>query len=348
MHTKTFYQIILLILICLTNLKGQHNIYKTSAPAMSYTSLTEALQKQEQVFALNLSNQNLRQFPAEILQFPNLRYLNLSGNPITDIPSQIGNMPYLETLILPKEISPDLVLQSGHLPSISKTCADYVVQGKTTQAVIFFEKSLLQIDFKQHISMMQQKEKISLLLWGASLYNNSGNRQRSLAILQTALQTAQGLNMEKYALTSISDMLQNREATVSLKDSVNKLQKLAEGFQSQLNQEKKSKARAIYLIKDEQKNVERQIKNQELLKIELLKKDTKIQKIKSNQTNNILMLIGCCIGLLFWITYQNKLKLKKMQNKLNAYRNENTQQYKELLELNHKIKNIEAQDNKKA
>lgn len=61
----------------------------------TYQSLDEAEKNPEQVFKLDLSNQNLKVFPKEVLTFKNLHVLNLSGNMIEAIPEEISQLTYL-------------------------------------------------------------------------------------------------------------------------------------------------------------------------------------------------------------------------------------------------------------
>ncbi|AFU68376.1 Tol-like receptor protein with LRR domain [Psychroflexus torquis ATCC 700755] len=54
----------------------------------------------KKISKLDLSNQNLSQFPKEIFELKNLKKLNLSNNKIKSIPKEIESMKYLELLDL--------------------------------------------------------------------------------------------------------------------------------------------------------------------------------------------------------------------------------------------------------
>lgn len=65
-----------------------------------YNNLQEALQFPELVFNLDLSGQNLRSFPTQIFNFPNLAELDLSNNQFTTLPTEIGKMKKLSKIRL--------------------------------------------------------------------------------------------------------------------------------------------------------------------------------------------------------------------------------------------------------
>lgn len=77
-----------------------------------YYNLLEALSNPLEVFSLDLSKNQLKEFPDEIFEFKNLRYLNLSSNKIQTLPYSIDSLTYLtellindnELTILPKSI----------------------------------------------------------------------------------------------------------------------------------------------------------------------------------------------------------------------------------------------------
>lgn len=66
----------------------------------TFYNLKKALKKPEDVTKLDLSLQDLAEFPTEILQMTNIRYLNLSSNKISNIPLEIKNLTKLEELHL--------------------------------------------------------------------------------------------------------------------------------------------------------------------------------------------------------------------------------------------------------
>ncbi|MBQ5549473.1 MAG: leucine-rich repeat domain-containing protein [Bacteroidales bacterium] len=68
--------------------------------AHEFTSMEEALAVPERVIKLNLSNQDLTEFPPEVFMFPNIQVLDLQQNRITEIPSRISELPTLQYLTL--------------------------------------------------------------------------------------------------------------------------------------------------------------------------------------------------------------------------------------------------------
>src|SRR2546425_3369319 len=65
-----------------------------------YRSLSAALVNPDIVFRLNLSKHKLKEFPADIFKFKNLRELDLSHNKIDSIPAKIGTLYNLQRLNL--------------------------------------------------------------------------------------------------------------------------------------------------------------------------------------------------------------------------------------------------------
>lgn len=63
-----------------------------------FTSLEEALLQADKVECLDLTKSKLKEFPASITQFKNLRVLILNRNKITTIPNSISQLQKLETL----------------------------------------------------------------------------------------------------------------------------------------------------------------------------------------------------------------------------------------------------------
>ena len=66
----------------------------------SYTNLDKAIKHSDKVEYLSLSDQNIRDFPLEILAMKNLRVLNLSRTNISIIPPEIDQLQQLEYLNL--------------------------------------------------------------------------------------------------------------------------------------------------------------------------------------------------------------------------------------------------------
>lgn len=65
-----------------------------------YTNLADALKTPEQVYRLNLSNQNFERFPSEIAKFRNLQYLSLRNDHLKAVPSEIASLQNLRVLDL--------------------------------------------------------------------------------------------------------------------------------------------------------------------------------------------------------------------------------------------------------
>ena len=76
----------------------------------TFYDLTKALKKPNDVTRLDLSQQNLVQFPTEILQMFNIQYLDLSLNSIKDVPLEIKKLSKLE----------DLYLKNNPIPVVDK------------------------------------------------------------------------------------------------------------------------------------------------------------------------------------------------------------------------------------
>ena len=89
-----------------------------------YTSLEEALANPNEVYKLDLSDQDLTAFPKEILQFKNLEKLYLMNNQLTELPAEISELQNLESLLLvdnqftefPKEVCSLKNLEYLYLP----------------------------------------------------------------------------------------------------------------------------------------------------------------------------------------------------------------------------------------
>ncbi len=68
----------------------------------TFYDLKKALKKPEEVTRLDLSEQNLTEFPLDILKMSNIKYLDLSNNRISNIPFEIKRLTKLEDLVLKK------------------------------------------------------------------------------------------------------------------------------------------------------------------------------------------------------------------------------------------------------
>lgn len=77
---------------------------------ITFYDLSKALKKPHEVTRLDLSEQNLVQFPTEILQMFNIQYLDLSLNSIKVVPLEIKNLSKLE----------DLYLKNNPIPVVDK------------------------------------------------------------------------------------------------------------------------------------------------------------------------------------------------------------------------------------
>ena len=65
-----------------------------------FTNLEHALKHKRIVFRIDLSNQNLSDFPKELLSLKNLEVLDLSNNQIKEIPSTISKLKKLKVLTI--------------------------------------------------------------------------------------------------------------------------------------------------------------------------------------------------------------------------------------------------------
>jgi Leucine-rich repeat (LRR) protein len=73
---------------------------KELATTEVYTSLKKASKNPEKVYRLDLSFQQLTEFPKEILLFKNLQVLDLQGNKIKELPEELGTLSNLQKLNL--------------------------------------------------------------------------------------------------------------------------------------------------------------------------------------------------------------------------------------------------------
>ena len=93
----------------------QDPVYDTSHV---YRSLESALQNADRVYKLNLSKKKLKEVPAEVFQFRNLKELDLSKNKIKELPPQIGDLQNLERLNLSSNKLTALPEETGKLQSL--------------------------------------------------------------------------------------------------------------------------------------------------------------------------------------------------------------------------------------
>lgn len=84
----------------------------------AYTNLQEALKNPELVIKLELRKKKLKEFPMEILKFPNLQYLDLSKNDIKEIPAEIGQLKNLQYFAISKNGLESLPPQIGELTNL--------------------------------------------------------------------------------------------------------------------------------------------------------------------------------------------------------------------------------------
>jgi len=101
---KSLTKINILIGILFIVLSGKANAQSSSdssATTTEYNNIGEALKNPNNVYRLNLSNQNLNTLPDSIwAKFGNLEYLSLKNDHLTVIPSEIGSLKNLKILDL--------------------------------------------------------------------------------------------------------------------------------------------------------------------------------------------------------------------------------------------------------
>lgn len=83
------------ILTLLTMATVQKQALSQSDSSRVFNDMSEALLLPEQVYHLDLSKHRLKEFPAEITMFTNLRTLNLNKNKISVLPAEIGQLKHL-------------------------------------------------------------------------------------------------------------------------------------------------------------------------------------------------------------------------------------------------------------
>lgn len=102
-----------------------------------YRSISVALQNPDKVFRLNLSKTRMKEIPADVFKFKNLRELDMSRNKIDSIPAAIGELTNLVSLnisnndleLLPDEIGKlsalkTLNLNRNKIVALPKTIGD--------------------------------------------------------------------------------------------------------------------------------------------------------------------------------------------------------------------------------
>ncbi|MBI2968588.1 MAG: caspase family protein [Bacteroidetes bacterium] len=72
----------------------------TAQEGRTFYSLKNAFENPSDVYILNLSKANLKEFPLKIIELPNLRVLDLSFNRLHTLPPEIGKLLHLESLDL--------------------------------------------------------------------------------------------------------------------------------------------------------------------------------------------------------------------------------------------------------
>lgn len=86
-------------------------------PGKVYKSLKD-VKKPEDVYHLQLNHKRLKEIPAEVFTFPNLRVLDLGKNNISEIPSDIVKLQNLEELTLGRNLIKAVPLEIGLLPKL--------------------------------------------------------------------------------------------------------------------------------------------------------------------------------------------------------------------------------------
>ncbi len=89
-------------LLIMTLFLGVQVFAQTPDTAKVYTSMEEALVSPESVLYLDLSRQKLKELPASISQFTNLKELNLNKNKLSEFPEAIVKLTHLEKLVISK------------------------------------------------------------------------------------------------------------------------------------------------------------------------------------------------------------------------------------------------------
>jgi Leucine-rich repeat (LRR) protein len=85
-----------------------------------YKSITGALAQPDSVFILDLKGKQLKEFPEQVLQLPNLLVLDLSKNKLKSIPPSISQLANLEELDLSGNKLTSLPTEIGELVKLKK------------------------------------------------------------------------------------------------------------------------------------------------------------------------------------------------------------------------------------
>ncbi|XP_018123219.1 PH domain leucine-rich repeat protein phosphatase 1 isoform X2 [Xenopus laevis] len=102
----------------LTHLNLKQNILRLS-PSSAAEGTLEDLQRFTKLKSLNLSNNNLGNFPLAVCSIPTLTELNLSCNAFRAIPSQVGDMNNLQTFLLDGNYLQSLPAEMGNMHQLN-------------------------------------------------------------------------------------------------------------------------------------------------------------------------------------------------------------------------------------
>jgi Leucine-rich repeat (LRR) protein len=95
------FRILVFVLFFYSFLYSQKPIPQSELEKMpTFNSLEKAVANKDQVYKLNLSGQNLKEFPKEILLFENLQELYIAKNQIKELPTEINLLKNLQVLNL--------------------------------------------------------------------------------------------------------------------------------------------------------------------------------------------------------------------------------------------------------
>jgi len=90
-----------------------------------YSSFEETSKMPNEVCVLNLDRKNLKEFPKEILNLPNLVQLELGGNNLTTIPSSIANLKKIKYLKLGRNNIASIPPEIGQMKSLIRLELDH-------------------------------------------------------------------------------------------------------------------------------------------------------------------------------------------------------------------------------
>ncbi len=90
-----------------------------------YYSLSKALRNASEVYKLNLSNKDLKEFPEDIFKLKELRYLILDSNKISSIPPQIAELHKLKCLSFSTNNIKELPSEIGSLSELRYFYVDH-------------------------------------------------------------------------------------------------------------------------------------------------------------------------------------------------------------------------------